>query len=45
MPLSLFGSPNFVGLTLLTLLLYGTLGGLFVLAQLSQLRGGAAEYS
>jgi EmrB/QacA subfamily drug resistance transporter len=31
MPLTLFGSPSFVGLTLLTLLLYGALGGLFVL--------------
>src|SRR6202035_775245 len=31
MPLSLFGSASFVGLTLLTLLLYGALGGLFVL--------------
>jgi EmrB/QacA subfamily drug resistance transporter len=31
MPLALFGSPGFVGLTLLTLLLYGALGGLFVL--------------
>ena len=31
MPLSLFGSPSFVGLTLLTFLLYGALGGLFVL--------------
>ncbi len=31
MPLSLFGSRNFVGLTLLTFLLYGALGGLFVL--------------
>jgi EmrB/QacA subfamily drug resistance transporter len=31
MPLSLFGSPSFVGLTLLTLLLYGALGALFVL--------------
>jgi predicted MFS family arabinose efflux permease len=31
MPLSLFGSPSFVGLTLLTILLYGALGGLFVL--------------
>jgi EmrB/QacA subfamily drug resistance transporter len=30
-PLSLFGSKTFVGLTLLTLLLYGALGGLFVL--------------
>jgi len=31
MPLGLFGSKSFVGLTLLTLLLYGALGGLFVL--------------
>ncbi|THD64560.1 MAG: MFS transporter [Bradyrhizobium sp.] len=31
MPLSLFGSASFVGLTLLTLLLYGALGGFFVL--------------
>jgi len=31
MPLALFGSPGFVGLTLLTLWLYGALGGLFVL--------------
>src|ERR1700680_2076920 len=31
MPLALFGSRSFVGLTLLTLLLYGALGGLFVL--------------
>jgi predicted MFS family arabinose efflux permease len=31
MPLSLFGSLSFVGLTLLTFLLYGALGGLFVL--------------
>ena len=31
MPLSLFGSTNFVGLTLLTLLLYGALGGLLLL--------------
>lgn len=30
-PLVLFGSPSFVGLTLLTFLLYGALGGLFVL--------------
>ena len=30
MPLSLFGSSTFVGLTLLTLLLYGALGGLLV---------------
>jgi len=31
MPLSLFGSRSFVGLTLLTLLLYGALGGFFVM--------------
>ncbi len=31
MPLVLFGSPSFVGLTLLTFLLYGALGGLLVL--------------
>ncbi len=30
MPLALFGSSSFVGLTLLTFLLYGALGGLFV---------------
>jgi len=30
LPLSLFSSPSFVGLTLLTLLLYGALGGLLV---------------
>src|SRR3954465_8743132 len=31
MPLALFASKSFVGLTVLTLLLYGALGGLFVL--------------
>ena len=31
MPLGMFGSPAFVGLTLLTFLLYGALGGLLVL--------------
>jgi EmrB/QacA subfamily drug resistance transporter len=31
MPLALFASPSFVGLTVLTFLLYGALGGLFVL--------------
>ena len=31
MPLTLFASPSFVGLTILTFLLYGALGGLFVL--------------
>lgn len=30
LPLALFGSPSFVGLTLLTFLLYGALGGVFV---------------
>jgi hypothetical protein len=44
MPLSLFGSLSFVGLTLLTLLLYGALGGLFVLVPyvLIQARGYTA---
>jgi EmrB/QacA subfamily drug resistance transporter len=31
MPLAMFGSPSFVGLTLLTLLLYGALGAVLVL--------------
>jgi EmrB/QacA subfamily drug resistance transporter len=31
MPLALFASPSFAGLTILTFLLYGALGGLFVL--------------
>ena len=31
MPLAMFGGPSFVGLSLLTLLLYGALGALFVL--------------
>jgi len=31
MPLAMFGSPGFIGLTLLTLLLYGALGALLVL--------------
>jgi EmrB/QacA subfamily drug resistance transporter len=31
MPLALFGSPSFIGLTLLTFFLYGALGGLLVL--------------
>jgi EmrB/QacA subfamily drug resistance transporter len=31
MPLALFGSASFIGLTLLTFLLYGALGGLFVI--------------
>src|ERR1700674_158716 len=43
MPLSLFGSRSFVGLTLLTLLLYGALGGLFVLVPYVLIR--AAGYT
>ncbi|MEH2562150.1 MFS transporter [Bradyrhizobium sp. AZCC 2289] len=39
-PLSLFGSPSFVGLTLLTLLLYGALGGLFVLVPYVLIQAG-----
>jgi hypothetical protein len=39
-PLSLFGSPSFVGLTLLTLLLYGALGGLFVLVPYELIQAG-----
>ena len=42
-PLALFGSRTFVGLTLLTLLLYGALGGLFVLLPYVLIR--AAGYS
>jgi MFS family permease len=40
MPLSLFGSRSFVGLTLLTLLLYGALGGLLVLVPYVLIQGG-----
>jgi EmrB/QacA subfamily drug resistance transporter len=40
MPLSLFGSANFVGLTLLTLLDYGALGGLLVLLPYQLIRAG-----
>ncbi len=40
MPLSLFGSRPFVGLTLLTLLLYGALGGLIVLLPYLLIVGG-----
>jgi len=39
-PLSLFGSPSFVGLTLFTLLLYGALGGLFVLVPYVLIQAG-----
>ena len=40
MPLSLFGSRSFVGLTLLTFLLYGALGGLIVLLPYVLIVGG-----
>jgi EmrB/QacA subfamily drug resistance transporter len=40
MPLSLFGSADFVGLTLLTLLDYGALGGLLVLVPYELIRAG-----
>lgn len=40
MPLSLFGSKAFVGLTLLTFLLYGALGGLLVLLPYVLIVGG-----
>ena len=43
MPLSLFGSPTFAGLTSLTLLLYGALGALMVLLPYVLIR--AAHYS
>lgn len=43
MPLALFASSNFIGLTLLTLLLYGALGGLVVLIPYVLIR--AAAYS
>src|ERR1700726_1121021 len=39
-PLALFGSRSFVGLTLLTLLLYGALGGLFVLVPYVLIQAG-----
>jgi MFS family permease len=42
-PLAMFGSPTFVGLTLLTLLLYGALGGLLVLVPYELIE--AAGYS
>ncbi len=40
MPLALFGSRSFVGLTLLTFLLYGALGGLFVLVPYVLIQAG-----
>ena len=39
MPLALFRSPDFVGLSILTLLLYGALGGLFVLVPYVLIQG------
>ncbi len=39
MPLALFGSKTFVGLSLLTLLLYGALGGLLVLVPYTLIEG------
>ncbi|MDB5397419.1 MAG: transporter, partial [Rhodospirillales bacterium] len=43
MPLALFGSKSFIGLSLLTLLLYGALGGLLVLLPYVLIQ--AADYS
>ena len=40
MPLALFGSRSFIGLTLLTFLLYGALGGLLVLLPFVLIRAG-----
>ena len=40
MPLALFGSRSFVGLTLLTLFLYGALGGLLVLLPYAMIQAG-----
>ena len=51
MPLAMFGSASFIGLTLLTLLLYGALGALMVLmpylliqARLQRHPGAAARW-
>ena len=41
MPLTLFASRPFVGLTILTLLLYGALGGLLVLLPYLLISGGS----
>jgi EmrB/QacA subfamily drug resistance transporter len=40
MPLALFSSRNFIGLNILTLLLYGALGALFVLVPYLLIKGG-----
>jgi EmrB/QacA subfamily drug resistance transporter len=39
MPLSLFSSPDFIGLSILTLLLYGALGAMFVLIPFVLIQG------
>jgi predicted MFS family arabinose efflux permease len=39
-PLNMFGSPSFVGLSLLTLLVYGVLGGLLILLPYVLIRSG-----
>jgi EmrB/QacA subfamily drug resistance transporter len=41
MPLTLFASPSFVGLTLLTFMLYGALGGLLVLVPYVLIEAGS----
>jgi len=45
MPLALFGSASFIGLTLLTLLLYGALGALMVLLPYVLIRSGGYSAS
>jgi len=45
MPLALFGSGAFTGLTLLTLLVYGALGGLFVLLPFVLIQAGGYSAS
>ena len=45
MPLAMFGSATFAGLTLLTLLVYGALGGLFVLLPFVLIQAGGYSAS
>ena len=45
MPLAMFGSATFTGLTLLTLLVYGALGGLFVLLPFVLIQAGGYSAS
>ena len=45
MPLAMFGSTTFTGLTLLTLLVYGALGGLFVLLPFVLIQAGGYSAS